>query len=43
MGVLVLVLVLEFFVKLFGEKNGLNLLSVFYWGSVLMIVDMLGN
>jgi tripartite-type tricarboxylate transporter receptor subunit TctC len=33
----------EFLVKLLGEKNGLNLLSVPYRGSAPMISDMLGN
>ncbi|MFN3303547.1 MAG: Bug family tripartite tricarboxylate transporter substrate binding protein [Roseateles sp.] len=33
----------EFLVKLLGEKNGLNLLSVPYRGSAPMIADMLGN
>ena len=33
----------EFLVKLIGEKNGLNLLSVPYRGSAPMIADMLGN
>jgi tripartite-type tricarboxylate transporter receptor subunit TctC len=33
----------EFLVKLLGEKNGLNLLSVPYRGSAPMMADMLGN
>ncbi|MDR7334406.1 Bug family tripartite tricarboxylate transporter substrate binding protein [Roseateles asaccharophilus] len=33
----------EFLVKLLGEKNGLNLLSVPYRGSAPMIAEMLGN
>lgn len=33
----------EFLVKLLGEKNGLNLLSVPYRGSAPMVADMLGN
>ncbi|MFG6431348.1 Bug family tripartite tricarboxylate transporter substrate binding protein [Roseateles sp. LYH14W] len=33
----------EFLVKLLGEKNGLNLLSVPYRGSAPMVAEMLGN
>jgi tripartite-type tricarboxylate transporter receptor subunit TctC len=33
----------EFLVKLLGDKNGLNLLSVPYRGSAPMVSDMLGN
>jgi tripartite-type tricarboxylate transporter receptor subunit TctC len=33
----------EFLVKLLGERNGLNLLSVPYRGSSPMMADMLGN
>ncbi len=33
----------EFLVKLLGEKNGVNLLSVPYRGSAPMVADMLGN